>query len=331
MNIQKNIPLANYTTFKTGGSAEFFCEIETKEDLAECFDWIKKEKLDFFCLGNGSNLLINDHGFHGAVLKIIDQESDWEDTKSISGSGIVLAGLITEARKRNLGGLEWAFGIPATLGGAVRNNAGAYGSEMANFVETVEVFDIKKAEFISIARKDCGFSYHLSVFKDKPLWLIWRVGLRWIEKDAEAINSEIQKYLTLRKEKQPLDKPSAGSFFRNPSVSNLEKNKRDQLVDLFVRRELSKSEGQDKEKLEKDIRAKVNQNETLPAAFLIEETGLKGREVGGAQVSNKHANFIINTSKAKTEDVIILASMVKQKVRSKFGVQLFEEVEYVGF
>lgn len=332
MNIQKNIPLAGYTTFKTGGSADYFCEIRTKEDLVECFDWIKKDKLPYFCLGNGSNLLINDQGFRGVVLKMVNDHIEWDGKRCVAGAGITLANLINEAKKRNLGGLERCFGIPASLGGGIRNNAGAYGSELATYLESVEIFDIKTGKFETVSKDKFGFSYHKSIFLTKPDWIVWQATLVWEDRDIDGINAEIKKFLNFRSERQPLEKPSAGSFFRNPSLTTLNKTKRDELVELYTKKELSKEKDEEnKNRRKKEVEDFVTKTETLPAGFFIEQTGLKGREVGGAQVSTKHANFLVNKGNAKTEDVIILASMVKQKVRAKFGVQLFEEVEYVGF
>jgi len=331
MHIQKNISLSQYTTFKTGGPAEYFCEIDTKEDLLKCFNWIKLNKTAFFCLGNGSNLVINDLGFPGTVLKMNNIASVWDKNKSTSGAGTPLAVLINEAKRHGLGGMEWGFGIPATLGGAVRNNAGAFGSDISKTLVSVEIFDTEKAEFRIIQNKDCDFSYHKSIFQTKPTWLIWQASLVWEEREEKEIEENIQKYLNQRKEKQPIESPSAGSYFQNPLLSNMDEKKREQIVEDFVKRALPNTLDGERDRLSEEIRKKVSQSGVLPAAYLIEETGLKGRSIGGAQVSEKHANFIINTGQAKTEDIIILSSIIKQKVRTKFGIQLHEEVEYVGF
>jgi UDP-N-acetylmuramate dehydrogenase len=332
MNIQKNIALSQHTTFKTGGMADFFCEIKTKDDLLEVFRWIRKDGLKYFALGNGSNLLVNDAGFRGVAVKPANDSIVWKSSQSVTGAGVLLPALIMEAKKYQLGGMEWAFGIPATLGGAVRNNAGAFGSDMSKIVEAVEIFDSSSMKFKVIKNKECSFSYHRSVFQDQPTWLIWEVTLEWEKKNQDLIDQAMQKFLNQRKNRQPLERPSAGSYFRNPSLAHLEKNKKEEMINTFVEVELAKcAPDQDKFIAEKETRTRVEQADTLPAAYLIEATGLKGRTIGGAQVSEKHANFIINTGGAKTEDVVILASMVKQKVRNKFGVQLHEEVEYVGF
>jgi len=156
--------------------------------------------------------------------------------------------------------------------------------------------------------------------------------LKWERKDQDSINESVHNFLTQRRDRQPLEYPSAGSFFRNPMMTHLEKNEREEMANAFVKHELDKcAPDQDKFKVEKAIRDRTERDNALPAAYLIEAAGLKGRSIGGAQVSKKHANFIVNAGNAKTEDVIILASLVKQKVRTKFGVQLHEEVEYVGF
>ena len=133
-------------------------------------------------------------------------------------------------------------------------------------------------------------------------------------------------------DKQPLEYPSAGSFFRNPSIKNLKKAKKKLIIENFIKKELSKAKrGENLKELAVKIKIRIDSSNSLPAGYFIERAGLKGKRIGGAEISKKHANFIVNTGKAKAEDIIILASIVKQKVRQKFGVQLREEVEYVGF
>lgn len=332
MYIQKSVPLAPYTSFKIGGPADFFCEIHSKKDLADCFKQIKLRKIPFFCLGNGSNLLVSDQGFRGMALKFHNNKIVWRKNLSFAGSGVMLPKLINEARTLSWGGLEWACGIPATLGGAVRNNVGAFGSEMAKSVISIEVFDAKKLKFFTLLNKDCGFSYHKSVFHKNPHWIIWQIALNWKEKPPQSINNEIEFYLKQRTSKQPLQYPSAGSFFRNPSLKNLKKTKRAVVIENFIKKELKKAgKDSDKKELEKKIRDNIKKSNSLPAGYFIESAGLKGKKIGGAEVSKKHANFIINTDNAKAEEVVMLASIIKQKVRQRFGVLLREEVEYVGF
>lgn len=332
MLIEPDISLKNYTSFKIGGVARYFCNILTREDLLECFKWIRGKKIKYFILGGGSNLLVSDSGFRGIVLKINNRDITWLNDICSAEAGVFLAGLINEACSRNLGGMEWAYGIPATLGGAVYNNAGAFGSNMAFHVKNVEVFDIQKGKFRNFPTEKCAFGYRKSIFQGEKHWLIWRIGLSWIPKNSRQIQEEINFFLEKRKNNQPLGIPSAGSFFRNPDISGLKKEKITPLIEDFVVSQLAKFQ-KDKNRLmiEKEIRDKIKRDQSLPAGYLIEKVGLKGKKIGGAQISPKHANFIVNTGQAKAEDVVTLASIIKQKVRNKFGVQLREEVEYVGF
>ncbi len=325
MEIKKNIPLSSYTSFKTGGQARFFCEVKTKEDLLTLFRWVKKEKINFFFLGGGSNLLISDSGFNGLIIKVSGNKIIWKDNFSWISAGTTIFKLISEAKKADLGGIEWAFGVPATVGGGARNNMGAFGFELSQFISEIEVFDLKKATFFNLKNQDCQYSYRNSIFQQKPEWLIWRVKIKLLPSKREVIEKNILKYFFLRKEKQPLEFPSAGSFFKNPPISLLDKKIKESLIDDFVNTKINNKE--DKEK----IREKVYRNGSLPAGYFIEKVGLKGKIIGGAKISLKHANFIINFNKAKTEDIIILASIIKQKVRTTFHIQLKEEVEYVGF
>lgn len=332
MNIQKNVLLAPYTSFKIGGPANFFCEASSKDDLVEVTNWAKKEKLSFFFLGGGSNVLISDQGFAGLVIKLANDTVDWEGNICRAGAGVTLSNLINEAKRKNLGGMEWAYGIPATLGGAVRGNAGAYDNNISHQVNSVEFFDLANLKFQTLEKEECNFAYRKSVFQKNPDWLIWEITLEWKESDREKIESLLNNKLERRKKTQPLDSPSAGSYFRNPNIENLEPTRKEKIIQQYINDKIANfSHGESGEIIEKTTRENIAETGTIPAGFFIDQTGLKGCKIGGAQVSTKHTNFIINTGNAKAEEVIILASIIKQKVRNKFGVQLHEEVEYVGF
>jgi len=313
LGIKRKVKLAPYTSFKTGGEAEYFCKAQTKEQLKECINFAREKRISFFCLGKGSNVLVNDKGFNGLVIKISNDSVVWNKDGCTVGAGKLLGKLIEEAGKRNLGGLEWAFGIPCTVGGAVRGNAGAFNSEMSDLIKKVMYFDTKEGKVKSVKPKKSNFSYRNSIFKKNPSWIVWGVELKLKKKDREKIEREMKEFLLKRKEKQPLEYPSAGSFFQNPLVKNMDKKKSREVIRQFT--DLVGNKGVEK----------------IAAGFIIEKAGLKGRSVGGAQISNKHCNFIINKGNAKTEDIIILAGIIKQKVRNMFGIQLQEEVEYLGF
>jgi len=326
--IQKNISLSKYTSFKIGGLAKYFCVAENVEEIKEALEFVGKNKLNVVVLGGGSNLLISDEGFNGIVIKIMNQELRIKNNEIFVGSGLSLAKLVSESVKNNLTGLEWAAGIPGTVGGAIVNNAGAFGKCIGDVVESVEILEnppnplfqrestlppfVKGVRgILKLNNKQGQFSYRNSIFKKEKKYIILSVVLKLEKGNQEESKKIITEILKSRKEKQPLEYPSAGSVFKNPVVDD---------------NHLAKLK---KEFLELNNIAK---NNTIPAGWLIEQIDeLKNKKIGYAMISEKHCNFIVNTGDAKAEDVVILISLIKQKVRSKFGIQLKEEIEYVGF
>jgi UDP-N-acetylmuramate dehydrogenase len=226
-----------------------------------------------------------------------------------------------DLQKQSFGGLEWAAGIPATVGGAVCNNAGAHGSDMSECIESVEAIAMKRSDDGALesysarhlTKAECGFSYRDSIFKRTKDFVILCVVLKLQRKEAVEIQKEIRDNIMARTEKQPLEYPNIGSIFKNPVLGN------DDLEKFYHRC--------DREMIKREVFA----HNVIPAGWLIDKAGLKGRTVGGAMVSPKHANFIVNSGDATAEDVVIMISLIKQKVRSHFGIQLKEEIEYIGF
>lgn len=309
--IEKNINLAKFTTFKIGGGAKFFIEVKTKEELLTTFVWVKKNKEKIFILGGGSNVLINDKGLDGLVIKMINDNISLHGERLECGAGASLARAVRLAMSNNLSGLEWAIGIPgATIGGTIRGNAGAFGFSISEIVETVEVFNIKKKKFELFSKKDCEFDYRASIFKKDNNYLIWNVVLKMRKGNKRQIDESINRNLEFRNAKQP-KLPSAGSIFKNLTIDYL--------------RECNKNLA------DKALEDRIVKNNMLGAGWLINLAGLRGKTIGGAKVSLEHANFIINTSKATSGDVVMLISYIKQQVRNRFKVQLQEEVQYLGF
>ena len=324
IKIQENISLSKYTSFKIGGPARYFCVIENVDEIQEALEFAKKNNLYIFILGGGSNLLISDKGFDGLVIRIMNQELRIKNNEVFIGCGLSLAKLVSESVKKNLTGLKWAAGIPGTVGGAIVNNAGAFGKCMEDVVKEVEVLKIIPSEgkFNSppdkggwgvkkLTNEQCHFSYRNSIFKKEKKYIILNAVLKLEKGDQEKGKKTIAEILRSRREKQPLEHPNAGSVFKNPVVN-------DQHLD----------------KLKKEFPElnEIVKNNTISAGWMIEQIeGLKGKKIGGAMISEKHCNFIVNVENAKAEDVIILISLIKQKVRSHFGIQLKEEIEYVGF
>jgi len=323
MKIEKNVSLKKYSTFRVGGAAKFFCLVSNLAELEEVLKLAANKNDRVFVLGGGSNVLFGDDGFNGLVIKIENKKIDIEGTDIICGAGLRLSKLLSFSMENDLVGLEWAAGIPGTVGGAIRGNAGAFGGEMKDHLRSVKVLKtdkgrIEKKENISTDRKNygnllqeeifdshqCRFGYRSSIFKQERDLIIWEARFNLASGNGRLSEEKIKEIIEKRKSKQPSE-PSAGSVFQNPTVEPA-------LVNVF----------------EKDQEMKCRDNK-VPAGWLIEEVGLRGKKIGGAQVSEKHANFIVNNGDATAEDVIMLISLIKQKVRRYFNVQLREEIEIV--
>lgn len=298
-------PLKTYTSFKIGGPAKFFVKAENKDELKRCLEAAVELKLNYIILGGGSNVLVSDSGFDGLAIKLTDGALDFNDNKITAFAGHSLALLIREAINNNLSGLEFAANIPGTVGGAIYGNAGAYGKGVGDLTETVDVLEITETAVTpkTLTREQCEFKYRDSIFKKHPEWIVSEIVFSlFADENAKAKLDEIQKEWEARKAKQPWNFPSAGSTFKN----------------LVYSEDLAKYKDWEK-------------NGKIAAGKFIEEAGLKGMKIGGAQVSDLHANFIINTGDATAQDVLQLISLVKTKVRDEFNVQLEEEVQYIGF
>jgi UDP-N-acetylmuramate dehydrogenase len=322
LTIQKNIPLAPLTTFKIGGPAKFFCAIRNEYELLEALNFAHESKLEIFMLGGGSNVLFSDKGFDGLVIKPQSSEVNEQESANSRQGGIEIAGeaiecwagenlsrIVNLAKENSFTGMEWAIGIPGTVGGAIRGNAGAFGGEIANNIESVRALEIfgSRTNIVEYKKADCNFSYRNSFFKETPGMIVLSAKLKAAKGEKETIEKKMQEIIKIRTEHQPKGF-SSGSFFQNPVTENQE------LIAGF----------------EKDTGAKARDG-VIPAGWLIEEAGFKGKKIGGVMVSEKHANFFINDGTGTAEDVVILAGIIKQKIREEFDTQIKEEIIYVGF
>lgn len=284
LTLLENEPMAAHCAFRIGGPADLFAEPADEAQAQALFRLLRARGLRPVIVGNGSNLLVRDAGVRGVVVHIgpamgaIRQagETLW------AGAGVTLARLAVYARERGLGGLEFAHGIPGSLGGAVMMNAGAYGGEMADVVSSVRYLDAD-GEIAETA--DAGFGYRHSRFAGGGE-LILGAAVRLSPDDPEAIHARMRALWEKRSASQPLDRPSAGSTFKRPASGY--------------------------------------------AAAMIDEAGCKGLRVGGAQVSEKHAGFIVNTGGASCADVLALMEQVTDAVERRFGVRLEPEVRIIG-
>ena len=281
--------MSKHTSFKVGGKADIFIKINDIQDLKYILDFTKKNNIPLTIIGNGSNVLVKDNGIRGITIYLnfddiqIDEEQNGEVIVTV-GSGVKLAMLAVILQKKGIAGFEFASGIPGTIGGAIRMNAGAYGKEMKEVVENVTYID-EEGNKHKLENEQMDFSYRHSRFKEKQEIII-EAQLKFQKEDAEKIKERMDEYRKARMEKQPIDMPSAGSTFKRGT--------------------------------------------NYISAKLIDDAGLKGYEIGGAQVSEKHAGFIVNKGNATAQDILDLIDYVIKVVYEKFGKILELEVEVIG-
>jgi UDP-N-acetylmuramate dehydrogenase len=308
--IQKNINLKSLTTFKIGGVAKFFVEVESKEELKAAIEWVKEKKEKVFIFGGGSNVLINSKGVDGLVIKLVNNKLELKDESIKVGAGVVLSKLVNFAASQNLSGIEWAIGIPGMIGGAVRGNIGAYGGSFSKIIKTVQAYNLNKNDWEFFSQAECEFSYRESIFKKRDELVIWEAELNLRAGKKEDIEILEKQYIEHRVKTQP-HLPSAGSVFKNIPITTL---------------------GEVNSKLANEaIDLDIVKNNFVGAGWIIDKLGIKGKTIGGAIVSNEHGNFIVNTGEATSDDVIMLISYIKQQVRDRLGVQLELEIQLIGF
>lgn len=282
---RQNEPMRAHTTFKIGGEADIFIIPASPAALISAVKKCTELEIPYFILGNGSNLLVSDGGIEGAVISLAGINGiSAEGEKITCGAGAMLSSVCLKALSLSLTGLEFAYGIPGTAGGALYMNAGAYGGQMADVIESAECLTAS-GEIKTLKKEDMRLGYRSSVFKKGGLIII-SLTLALKKGDKAEIKAEMDELLNRRKQKQPLEYPSAGSTFKRP--------------------------------------------EGYFAGALIEKNGLKGLSVGGAQVSEKHAGFVINRGGATAADVKALIGKIQKKVFENDGVMLEPEVIFKG-
>ncbi|MEK7627194.1 MAG: UDP-N-acetylmuramate dehydrogenase, partial [Patescibacteria group bacterium] len=228
-----------------------------------------------------------------------------------SEAGVSLGRIVVEAVSRNLSGAEWAVGIPGTLGGAVRGNAGAFGGSMSDAVRNVSAVDLKTGGIKKFNNSECLFAYRESVFKIRNNFLIWSVKLSLKKGDKKALKEKISEIMQYRQLRHPLDYPSFGSAFKN-------------IYDKKIIKKITEKFPNTKEGMEK-------WGDKIPAAYLIDQCGLKGKAIGGIMISPKQPNFLLNMKNGKAKDALALIDIIKESVMEKFGVILETEVQIIGF
>lgn len=279
-------PMNRHTTFRVGGEAECFITIRQEEELVKLIPYLNQIEQDYFILGNGSNLLVGDKGYRGIVLKLDGpmEEIHTDGTRITAKAGALLSKVAVTAKENGLTGLEFAAGIPGSIGGGVVMNAGAYDGEMEQVVEAVRVID-RDGQITTLDHDTMEFGYRTSIIKNRP-FIVLEVVLQLAEGVPEQIGAKMEELSELRRSKQPLEYASAGSTFKRP--------------------------------------------EGYYAGKLIMDAGMRGYRIGGAQVSDKHCGFIINTGKATAADIREVIEEVQERVKERFHVALEPEVVYLG-
>ncbi len=278
-------PLMNHCAFRIGGASEILAVPKNEKVLTEILKYAKERNVPLHILGNGSNVLIADEGLSGITVKLMGGLCDLlylGDGIIVSGAGVSLTRLCNFAKEHSLTGLEFAYGIPGSVGGAVYMNAGAYGGEIKNVLYSVRSMNKEGSDITETSAKDIEISYRNTPFMKNDR-IITSAFFKLEEGDVQEITAKMEELMSKRKSSQPLDFPSAGSTFKRPATGY--------------------------------------------AAALIDRSGLKGTSVGGAQVSTKHAGFVINTGGATFKDVTALMEIIKTTVYEKHGIRLEPEVE----
>lgn len=285
--IEKDISLSTLTTYKTGGIAKLVVYPNNINNLKQMLKLIHKYNIKYFILGKGSNTLFSDKEFNGVIIKL-DKLNNFKikQTEIYVESGMILSKLVQASVRKELTGLEFAIGIPGTIGGAIYMNAGAYGNNMSNIVKSVIVLN-EKFQIKEIPLEKLKFDYRYSIFQDNKNLICVAANIKLEHGNHDEIASKIKENLLKRKNSQPLEYPSAGSVFRNPEGNY--------------------------------------------AGKIIEELGLKGKNIGGAEISTKHANFIINKNNASSSDILNLIKLVQKEVKDKYKIDLKLEQQLVNW
>lgn len=283
-----NEPMKKHTSFKIGGNADIFIKVQNTNELKEVLSIIKKQNIPFFVIGNGSNILVKDGGIRGIVIKIdfnkIEINKKDDDYEIKVGAGVKLMTLAQRLLKQEISGFEFASGIPGTIGGAIRMNAGAYGGEMKDIVMSTTYMD-EDGNIFKINNNEHEFEYRNSIFSKKR-WIILETNFKLYKGIQKQIKEKMEEYANKRRENQPLNFPSAGSIFKR--------------------------------------------GEGYITAKLIDECGLKGYNLGDAEVSTMHAGFIINKGCATAKEVLQLIDYIKEKVYEKFKIEIQLEIQIIG-
>ena len=306
--VKLNEPMSKHTTFKLGGPAKYFMTIDKTDKLVEVLNFLREENVEYVILGGGSNVLCTDKELDAVVIKVASSEIKQLENDILQvDAGCITVAVARESVRLGLTGFEWGIGVPGTIGGAVRGNAGAMGGDMKGNIEKVEVY--RQGEILELQNEECEFTYRESIFKNNND-VVLRVWLK-LAKSTEESKDLMKKALEniqYRNSTQPQGFASSGCIFKNVIVNEQLITNNEQMIP--------------QEFLDKGV---------ISAGWLVDNAGCKELKIGKAQVSEKHANFIVNLGGATAEDVKNLIDEVKEKVYNKFKINLETEVQEIVF
>jgi UDP-N-acetylmuramate dehydrogenase len=305
VSISQGVLLSEHTRFGIGGPADAFVQAASEEAFAEALRVSQSSGAAYSVIGEGTNLIVSDRGFDGIVLRLTSNAIEREGDTVRAAAGAELQALVDYSIEQGLRGLETMTGIPGSVGAAVYGNAGAYGHSINERVRRVRFLDGAAVRWFG--PEECGFRYRESVFKEHKDWIILSVDLALTPAPAAELRETAEKIFKIRLEKYPATMKCAGSIFKNLILAELPVEVRRQIPERVVR------EGK------------------APSAYFLEQVGAKGMHNGGIQVADYHANLIYNTGKGTAHELCELIDELKSRVRKQFGLDLEEEVQYVGF
>jgi UDP-N-acetylmuramate dehydrogenase len=305
LTVLQDALLAAYTRFAIGGPADIYAETESVESFIEALSVARASGLDYMVMGGGTNLIVSDQGFRGIMLRFVARRILAAGERVHCDAGAVLQDLVDFTVDRGLKGLETLAGIPGSTGAAVYGNAGAYGHSISERIRQIRFFDGAQVRVFDNA--ECEFHYRESIFKRHKEWIIFSTELCLDQGDALALRKTADDILKVRNEKFPVTMKCAGSIFKNLLLAELPMATAAQVPEKVIR------EGK------------------VPAAYFLEQAGAKGMSRGDIHVADYHANLIYNAGQGTAADLCALIQELKARVRGRFGIELEEEVQYVGF
>lgn len=316
-----NEPMSKHTTFKIGGPAEFFVTVTETDKLIELLGWLDGEGVPYFVLGGGSNMLVRDEGFFGVVIEVKTHEARVKNQVLEAEAGCNMVAMAQLSIQNGLTDFEWGVGVPGTIGGAVRGNAGAMGREMKDCVASVTAY--RDGEVATLSKADCAFGYRDSFFKHHQA-IVLSVALQLTATAEKDGLKKAMEYLQYRNKTQPQGFASTGCIFKNYEVGSQESRINPDKVGKELRENLLTRFPEDAEKI-----STFFEIGKISAGWLVEKSGMKGAQIGDAWVSDRHGNFVVNRGHATASDVLALIEQIKEKVYTATGIQIEEEIQII--